>query len=424
LTGVMRMNKRHSTPGGTEESKTRNRNHQGGVYYHPGRNKPWEARIRVPPDGKQKSWYFAENKEKDAWAKLRKVGNAIDEGRTLPDERMTLAKFAPGWLARKQEKKELAPKTKQRYREIVRLHILPALGRKRIALLKMDDVEDFYTAKRAAGMPENTLHHVHTVLHSLLDSAVRHGYAPGNVSEYAENKPTLDLEAGKDNYFTRQDALGFLEAAAKDRWAALYLLDLTTGMRLGEILGLRWQDVDMERRLVAIQQSLSYGHEVEGDRMHFIFGKTKTKRSERPVPLHPEVVEALREHRRKQLEDRLRLGELWDTSYDLVFCNGNGRPIQATHFTKREFYRLLEDAKLPRITFHGLRRTIATHLKAMGVDTKDIAALMGHVLTTKTTETIYIQMLPETQAALTQKIGELFWSKKETNDGQIVGQGD
>ena len=117
------------------------------------------------------------------------------------------------------------------------------------------------------------------------------------------------------------------------------------------------------------------------------------------------------------------MGELWDTSHDLVFCNGVGRPIDATHFLKREFYPLLEREGLPRITFHCLRRTIATLLKSMGVDTKDIAALMGHVLTTKTTETIYIQMLPETQAALTQKIGKLFWGEEETNDGQNVGQG-
>lgn len=126
------------------------------------------------------------------------------------------------------------------------------------------------------------------------------------------------------------------------------------------------------------------------------------------------MVEAPREHRKRQQEERLRLDDLWDTRYDLVFCNGIGRPIEATDFLKCEFYRWLEREGLPRITFHGLRRTIATLLKGENAHPRDVAALLGHAVTKLTLDTC-TQMLPGVQAALLQKIEKLFWSEHETN---------
>lgn len=152
----------------------------------------------------------------------------------------------------------------------------------------------------------------------------------------------------------------------------MYLLAITTGMRLGELLGLRWQDVDLDQREVVVQMS---AHRVPGG---LVLAETKTQFSRRKIALSHSAVRALREHRRGQHTERLVLGSHWDTSLDLVFPNTVGRIQHPRDLVQGAFKNHLLRLGLPEIRFHDLRHTAATLLLARGVHVKVVSELLGH----------------------------------------------
>ena len=166
-------------------------------------------------------------------------------------------------------------------------------------------------------------------------------------------------------------ARALLEARAGDRLEALYALALTTGMRMGELLALRWREVDLDGGTLRVNATL------HRTRDGFVFAEPKTARSRRQVALTNAAVGALRRHRVAQAEERLRLGAVWEDN-DLVFANEVGRPIEATNLRNRSFWPLLERAALPRIRFHDLRHTAATLLLGQGVHPKIVSEMLGH----------------------------------------------
>jgi integrase len=142
-------------------------------------------------------------------------------------------------------------------------------------------------------------------------------------------------------------------------------------MRLGELLALRWRDVDLERGVLQVRATL------QRTRDGYTFAEPKTERSRRQVVLSPLAAEALRSHRLRLLEERLRLGEAWK-DHDLVFFNEVGRPLDPANVTHRSFQRILRRAGLPHIRFHDLRHTTAILLLGQGVHPKVVADLLGH----------------------------------------------
>lgn len=168
-----------------------------------------------------------------------------------------------------------------------------------------------------------------------------------------------------------EQARTLMEAARGDRLEALYVLALTTGMRQGELLALRWRYVELEGGMLQVRATLQR----TGD--GFVFAEPKTVRSRRQVVLTRAAVEALRRHRARQLEERLQVGPAWQDS-DLVFTTEIGSPIEGTNLTRTSFCRLLDQAGLPRIPFHDLRHTAATLLLAQGMHPKVVADMLGH----------------------------------------------
>jgi integrase len=163
-----------------------------------------------------------------------------------------------------------------------------------------------------------------------------------------------------------------IEAARGDRFEALYVVALTTGMRLGEILALQWQDLNLEKSTLQIQASVYH------DGSQFRFTPPKTVKSRRQVLLPSVTIDALQRHRLRQQQARLELGATWQTAYDLVFPNTVGGPMELNHFRRREFCPLLEKAGLPRIRFHDLRHTVATLLFAQHINPKVVSEMLGH----------------------------------------------
>jgi integrase len=174
-----------------------------------------------------------------------------------------------------------------------------------------------------------------------------------------------------------------LSAARGDRLEALYVVAIHTGLRRSEILGLKWTDVDLKVGILSVQRSL------DTDRT---FNPPKRNKSRRTVKLTTAAVEALKSHRTRQNEERLRLGSLWE-DHDLVFPNQFGRPMNADNLYHRGLKPLLENAGLSGFTFHSLRHTCATLLLSKNVNPKIVQEMLGHATISQTMDT-YSHVMP------------------------------
>ncbi len=197
----------------------------------------------------------------------------------------------------------------------------------------------------------------------------------------------------------RDQARAFLEAARGERLEALYVVAVTTGLRQGEALGLRWTDVDFGRGVLAVRQALVAGS--VGFRTGARFDAPKNSKSRRTVRLTASSLECLKRHKAVQNEERLKLGHLWE-DHGLVFPNRVGKPMDRNNLYRRDFKRMLKKAKLPEIfRFHDLRHTCATLLLLKNVNPKIVQEMLGHATITQTLDT-YSHVLPTMQDAASE----------------------
>jgi integrase len=196
------------------------------------------------------------------------------------------------------------------------------------------------------------------------------------------------------------EARRLLEAASGDRLEALYVLAVHTGMRRGELLGLKWDDVDLDTSTVRVRRTLTRPE--NGRRI--ALGEPKTKKSRRTVRLTLRAVEALTRHRARQAEEKLKAGGVYQDQ-GLVFAGGIGNLINPSNLRQRSFAPLLKRAGLPRITFNDLRHTCASLLFSKNVHPKFVQELMGHASVAITLDT-YSHMLPGMGGEAADAIGE------------------
>lgn len=232
---------------------------------------------------------------------------------------------------------------------------------------------------------------MHTTLHKARKQAVRWGLVPRNVTE-AVVLPKLSRKARKEMQpLSQEQARALLAAASEagDRLEALYVLAVSAGLRQGELLGLRWQDVDLGEAggTLSVRQQLS-----RSNQYGLRFTEPKSKKSRRSIRLTRTAVEGLQRHKVAQNEERLRIGALWHDQ-DLVFASGTGGPLDVGNLTNRSFRPLLERAGVPRIRFHDLRHTCATLLLTRNVNPKIVQEMLGHANISETMDT-YSHVLP------------------------------
>jgi len=322
----------------------------------------WAASVSLDR-GWRKSFYG--RTREDVAHKLTAALKAKQDGLPVVGERQTVGQYLASWLDA--VRPSLRPRTFSRYEQYIRLHAVPELGRLPLARLSPQHLQRLYASRLAAGLSPTTVGHLHAVLHRALAQATRWGLVVRNVASLATRPRAQRQEMVT---FSPEQAGSFLEAAQGDRYAALYTLALTTGMRQGELLALRWRDLDLEARTVQVRATL------QRTRDGFAFTEPKTTSSRRQVALTRAAVDALRRHRARQLEERLA-AIAWEDN-GLVFANEVGRPVEATNLLRRSFHPLLERAGLPHIRFHDLRHTAATLLLAQGMHPKIVAEMLGH----------------------------------------------
>lgn len=227
-------------------------------------------------------------------------------------------------------------------------------------------------------MSARTVRYCHTLLHGALAQAVKNGLVARNVSEFTElprrvkkEMQTLSLEHLK----TR-----LLPALAEDRLGAAIFLAFATGLRRGELLALRWQDVDLQAGLVHVKRTLARvkNHNAPDGtpKTRLDIHDPKTALSKRTVPIPPGCVDALKHHKARQAEERLKLGQTFE-DHGLVFCGLEGEPRDPTEFT-RHFGRVLKKAGVPAIRLHDARHTFTTLMLELGESPKTVQTMLGH----------------------------------------------
>jgi integrase len=341
----------------------------------------WVGQYLVYLPSGPKYHYIYGKTRKDVSVKLTKAMADRDKGIVFDDENLTLSDFLGTWLS-DCVRGTIRESTFERYESIVQLHITPALGRLRLKALNPARVQSFYRDRLDSGLSPATVQKIHVVLHKALKQAVKWSLIPRNVTEAV----TVPRPAPQEmRPLSVDEVRRFLQAASDEPLEALYVLAVHTGMRQGELLALKWNDVDLEAGAVSVRRTLS---RVNG---HYRLGEPKTKKSRRTVKLTGAAVEALRKHLSRQMEDMERLGDLY-RDQELVFASGSGGILNPSNLRQRSFNKLLKKAELPEIRFHDLRHTCAT-LLSRNVHPKIVQETLGYANVAITLDT-YSHVLP------------------------------
>jgi len=281
---------------------------------------------------------------------------------------LTVSDYLDTWLTGKHA---LKPKTVALYADMSKNYLIPHLGDVRLLELRAHHLDRMYAAitmgKRGRPLSPSTIRRVHAVLRSALNTAVKRRLLPYSPAEHIELAPE---NPKRPRPWTPEQCHTFLKHVADDRLANLYQLMLVTGMRRGEAIGLRWEDVDLDGQCLFVVQQIT---EVRG---RSVVGTPKTKRGTRLVPVDDETVAMLRRHREGQAVERLAWGPVWNDA-GLVFTRENGLPLRPEYAT-RHFQFLAAAAGLPAIRLHDLRHTNASLALLAGVDMKVVSERLGH----------------------------------------------
>lgn len=342
----------------------------------------WEARLSLGyVDGRRARKSVFGRSQRDVREKLTILQRERDQGlERRTDERETVAVFLERWL--EQARPALRPRTWQGYALIVRRQLVPAIGRVPLAKLTPATVQELLNRRQAAGASPQTVRNQHAVLRRALGQAVRWGIVPRNVATLV-TLPRVDRPEVRA--IAPGDARAILEAVRGDRLEALVTLALATGLRQGEALALRWDDVDLADGRLTVRHSLQrVGAGVE-------LVEPKTRRSRRTIAVPRGIIAALREHRTRQLQARLWAGSAWQEG-GYVFTTSIGTPMHAGDVT-RALQRLLAAAGLPRMRFHDLRHGAASLLLAQGVAPRVVMEILGHS-TIALTMNVYSHVIP------------------------------
>jgi integrase len=294
------------------------------------------------------------------------------------------------------------PSTWASYRMAVERHIVPALGGVLLQGLTPAHLTAFHRAlldggrrDGHGGLASKSVRNIHGVLHAALRDAVRWGYLPRNIASLADLPKGMAPEM---RVWSPEQLRTFLDQVRGDPLHAAWMLFATTGMRRGEVAGLRWPDVDLEAGRVSPQRPrVVVNNEV-------VVSEPKTAKGRRSLALDPATIAALREHRTRQLEQRLAVGPRWQDS-GLVFTWPEGRPIHPERFS-RWFEQHARDAGLPKIRLHDVRHSYATAALAAGVPAKVVSERLGHATIAITMDT-YSHVLPGLDAQAADTVARL-----------------
>jgi integrase len=380
-------------------------------------SRPRKPRVQVPPEGSiyqresDGRWVVSLNLGADGQGKRRrrvfygneptavydKIVKAIaerDQARAPADNRLPVRAFLERWLRDTADTRTRA-KTRKTYRYIVEQHLIPGLGAHQLVRLGPADVQAFLNEKLRGGLAPRTVPHFRAVLRTALrwEMVYRSAAALADCPRVPRTEPDVPQPAR---------AMEILAAQRGDRPEALYVLLMYLGMRQAEVMGLRWADVDWNRKTLRIAGTMQ---RIDGA---FLFEERKVDRPRRLLPLTPFLADHLQARRERQREERAEAGSACPNS-DLVFTGERGQPLHSSTVTGH-LKILMDRAGLPSLTCRDLRHASATLHLMLGTDLRVVQEILGHT-TIATAANVYTHVLEPTTRAAVERLGAALWQE-------------
>jgi integrase len=351
----------------------------------------WEAALGV---GGRRQRYVGPS-QRDVRTKLVAARRALEQGIVVSGTSPRVEAYLTEWL--QDSVRPSVRWTTHRAYALCMRRLSPLVGHLRLTALTPQAVQAVYAALLQQGLSRRSVEQTHTVLHRALRQAVLWGLMLRNPTEAV----TVPRPSRREmQTLTEEEVRRLFEGSQDHRLHALWVLLATTGLRLGEALGLLWTDIDVASGRLVVNRALQRQPGVG-----YVFVEPKTARSRRTVYLAPGTLRALSEHRRRQVQEQLAAGPEWNNT-GLVFITPVGRPVDGTWAIKW-FHRALDGAGLPRLRIHDLRHTAATHLLRRGVHPKVVQELLGHSTISLTLDT-YSHVAPTLHAEVASHMETLF----------------
>ena len=365
---------------------------EGSIYQR--KDGRWVANIML--ENRKRKYIYGKTR-KEVQEKLKVALRELEQGTLVTGPQQTVAQYLHEWLM--VHKQVIRPRSYERYEAIIRLHLVPMLGKLPLQKLTGQHLQRLYAEKLDSGLSSTTVSAIHSMLHTALDNAIKLGILTRNACE-AVSPPRKVHKEMKPLH--PEQVRQLLEVAKGHPQETLFILALATGMRRGELLGLKWQDINFERSVLQVQRALT--------RMPTGLGyketEPKTRKSRRSIVLTAFAMEALKKHQARQLEMKKAAGDAWE-EHDYVFCTAAGKHLHPGHDVLEELKKLLKKAGLPDIRFHDLRHSTATLLLSKGIHPKVVQEILGHSEISMTLDT-YSHVLPTMQKAAMEGLNDFF----------------
>ena len=377
----------------------------------------WEARIQIgtQPNGKTKFKTFTRKTRKEVQDLLNEY--IMKERNNQPDIacNQTVSKWLLSWFDSYVDK-NVAISTKVSYEGIINNHLITHIGHIKLNNLKKIDIEDMYnlllTKGRAdgkGGLHHKTVKNISLVLHKALDEAMRHEYIVKNPADIARVPAMRNTNSKKKEIkvLTREEGKALEDICVSDVYETVIKMTLYTGMRKGEVLGLKWTDIDYEKKAIIVKRQVSrlkdYDPNAKAKTKLGIQEYTKTKSSNRIICLPDKVMLWLEEHKRCVEANKRRWGKAYN-DLGMIFSREDGYYIDPDTLSDH-YHKKLEEAGLKKYTFHALRHTFATRALEANIPIKVVSEILGHASVQITMDT-YSHVLQDFQKENMDKIAE------------------
>lgn len=365
---------------------------EGSIYQRP--NGRWRAQIYIA--GERIGYSAKTRTEALDW--LLKIRNEVKNGLNIEGSKISYCDFLDDWLETK--KPQVAEQTWSYYSQIVRDYIKPKLGMYKLRELSTRRIQGFYNHLVEQGIGLRTIEKNHSIIHASLNYALKYGLIVSNPDTFTDPPKPKKKEM---RYLNIEEVKKLVQVAKEgnDRNFALYYLAIVTGMRQGELLGLQWKNVDLERGIIKVNQNLK---RLPNGKL--VFGKPKTKTSIRSITIGEDTIEVLKKQKGRITNERedIKVKHLWK-EMDMVFPSTIGTPIDPTNILKK-FRQLLKKAGLPRLRFHDLRHTSASLMLNNGVDVLVASRRLGHAKPSITLD-VYGHLLSSAQDEVADKMDSI-----------------
>lgn len=344
------------------------RNPQGSGTIRQRKDGRWEARITLghdPATGRQVQKSIYGKTQTEVSKKLRQLCKEVDDGIYKEPVKYTVKDWAEIWL--KDYSTNLKPLTVKQYASYINNHIIAQIGAVKLVRLDAPIIQRFYNQLVADGLTPKTVKNIHGILHLMLETAAEVGYIKTNPSSVCK-LPKIEKKQIKP--LENEDLINFLNAIQGDRYETLFLVDLFTGLRQSELLGLTWDCIDFDKGTMYVYRQLQKNNGT------YYFASLKNGKS-RTIALAPSIMKALKAQKAWQAECRLKSYDMWSNDDNLIFTDELGKHLTHSNVYKH-FKKIVEQIGVSTARFHDLRHTYAVAALQSGDDIKTVQETLGH----------------------------------------------